>query len=55
MKFKPSWAKLRAPHMAILPFWYDTLQDLLKLRSTLADKQEGQRNERQATTAPAKP
>jgi hypothetical protein len=37
------------------PFWYDTLKDLLKLRSSLASKEEDQRKDRQADTAPAKP
>jgi hypothetical protein len=36
------------------PFWYDTLKDMLKLRSSLASKEEGQRKERQSESVPAK-
>ena len=42
------------------PFWYDALKDLLKLRSSLAKKEEDARTERQtdnsqtAAKAPAK-
>jgi hypothetical protein len=34
------------------PFWYSTLSGLLKLRSTLADKDDDQRKDRQSNTAP---
>ncbi len=34
------------------PFWYDSLKDLLKLRSTLAKKEETARVERQTAAAP---
>lgn len=34
------------------PFWYDRLKDLLKLRSSLASKEESQRKERQTDTTP---
>jgi hypothetical protein len=37
------------------PFWYDTLKDLLKLRSSLASKEEVQRKERQEANPSAKP
>ena len=32
------------------PFWYDSLKDLLKLRSTLAGSEEAQKKDRQADT-----
>jgi hypothetical protein len=34
-------------------FWYDALKDLLKLRSSLASKEEAQRTDRQADTTPS--
>jgi hypothetical protein len=34
------------------PFWYDALKDLLKLRSSLAKKDEDARKERQTTNPP---
>ena len=34
------------------PFWYGALKNLLKLRSTLASKDDSQRGERQTDTAP---
>jgi hypothetical protein len=35
------------------PFWYDALKDMLKLRSTVAKKEEDARIERQTDTTPA--
>jgi hypothetical protein len=35
------------------PFWYDALKDLLKLRSTVAKKEEDARNDRQTDTTAA--
>lgn len=49
------WRKVPGMVLAILlislgaPFWYNTLKDLLKLRSSLAQKDDAQRAERQAT------
>ena len=37
------------------PFWYDALKDLLKLRSTVAKKEEDARIGRQTDTSPAAP
>jgi len=34
------------------PFWYNTLKNLLRLRSTLAQKDDDQRTERQTTQSP---
>jgi hypothetical protein len=34
------------------PFWYSALSGLLKLRSTLADKDDTQRSDRQTDTTP---
>jgi hypothetical protein len=36
------------------PFWYDSLKDLLKLRSSLAGKEEAQRKDRQTDSQPAR-
>ena len=36
------------------PFWYDALKDLLKLRSTLAKKEEDARIDRQTNDTGAK-
>jgi len=37
------------------PFWYSTLQGLLKLRSVVATRDDAERNERQTTQQPAAP
>jgi hypothetical protein len=56
-----SWQKLPGILLSAMllslgaPFWYNALKNLLKLRSSLADKDDEQRNDRQsdATLAPA--
>ena len=55
------WRKAPGMVLAILlislgaPFWYNTLKDLLKLRSSLAQKDDAQRAERQSTSADVTP
>jgi hypothetical protein len=46
---RQSWLGLLVTWMLLslgAPFWYDALKDLLKLRSTLATKEEADRNDR---------
>jgi hypothetical protein len=51
------WRKVPGMVLAMLlislgaPFWYNTLKDLLKLRSSLAQKDDAQRAERQSTAS----
>lgn len=49
-----SWLGLLVTWMLLslgAPFWYDALKDMLKLRSTLASKEEAARNDRQTDTS----
>ena len=49
-----SWLGLLVTWMLLslgAPFWYDLLKDTLKLRSTLASKEEAARNDRQKDTS----
>jgi hypothetical protein len=53
---KQSWLGVLVTWMLLslgAPFWYDALKDMLKLRSTLASKEEAARNERQKDTSKA--
>jgi hypothetical protein len=54
-----SWLGLLVTWMLLslgAPFWYDALKDMLKLRSTLASKEEAARNDRQKdTSSPRRP
>ena len=53
---KRSWLGVMLTWMLLslgAPFWYDALKDLLKLRSSLASKEEAARNERLKQTKPA--
>jgi hypothetical protein len=53
---KQSWLGVLVTWMLLslgAPFWYDALKDLLKLRSTLAKKEEDARNDRQKDTSKA--